>query len=353
MSSLCKYGFRAGFGMLMLCCASLQAQTVNYIYGIQVSTYILDQFSISGSSYSVKSVANLPTVINASGGGYGNSGRYNQNINALALDPTTQTVFFTYSYNSDNTSASAGTFTAQSYAMRYNGSTFVAYLINTFSEAAGTTETPTTPGTTTVASGWMCRGAYLNGAYYIGVQNEDTMVKLTLAANEVGATTQTNVYSGINHNSTNTAGQGGDYVISSGSTIYVAGQYTSGTSFYTFASETLANAEAGTSGSAWTSGTVSNYLQLAGLGGITNMYAIVGATGTLNIVNNFQNPSAVSTTPMTLTSGSLTTYTDLSDGGSIASIVTPEPATLGAGIAGCAAVLVAIVRRRQKRDPGN
>ena len=82
------------------------------------------------------------------------------------------------------------------------------------------------------------------------------------------------------------------------------------------------------------------------------MYAIVGATGTLNIVNNFQNPSAVSTTPMTLTSGSLTTYTDLSDGGSIASIVTPEPATLGAGIAGCAAVLVAIVRRRQKRDPG-
>ena len=345
---------------LAAACATAKAQSVDYVYAIEFgqgggaanNTWNLDQLAVNinaagvATSYTQTSLVNLTTLVNWDSSG---NTHQNQTLNALALDPATNTLFFTYSYNNNSNSAN-GTFTAQSYALRSTGSGFTATQINTYTEASGQTGTAGVigsggaAGSPQVASGWFTKGAFYNGSYYVGIQSStDNLVQFTLAANENSVTKGT-VYTNINHGGPS-ASTGGDLVISNG-TLFMSGETSSGGS--TFATETLANA-LNSSGTAWnsvTSSSTSQYYQLAGLGGISQLFGFAsGSSSTFGQFTNFNDPSAGGLTFTTISGSSGVIFADMSDG-SNHSIVTPEPATVGVGIFGCVAVLGVAIRRR-------
>jgi len=346
----------------LVICASAKAQSVDYVYGIEYGegagaagdTWNLDQLAVNinaggtATSYTQTTLTNLTQYI-ANYDTTGNTNR-NQTINGLALDPSTNTLFFTYSYN-NNSNSNNGTFFAQSYALRYNGSGFTATEIYTYSEASGAAGTAGVigsggaAGSTNVGAGWFTKGAFYNGSYYVGIQSTNNLVQLTLAANENSVTTAT-VATNINHSGAD-ASEGGDLVISAG-TLYVSGANGSASAF---ATETLANAMS-SSGTAWnaaSSSTRSDYYQLAGLGGIPQLFGYSGNTDQFGQFTNFTNPGTTTPTFTVITGTSPVLFADMSDG-SNHSIITPEPGTVGAGIIGSLAVLAMCLRRRSRTD---
>ncbi len=350
------------------CSAAVSGQTTDYVYGIQFGqgggsvsdTWNLDELAVSvnGSgtptSYTDTSLVNLTTIIP----GWDSSGatRQNQSLNGLALDPTTKTLFLTYSYN-NNASSTAGMFTATVYAVRYNSGAFGATPVYTHSQAAGTAGTAGVigsggdPGSPQVASGWFTKGGFYNGSYYAGVQSStDNLVQLTLGPGENSVTSAT-VYTNINHGGAS-ASTGGDFVINGGN-IYISGRMNTGAGS-TFATTTLANAT-NSSGTAWNAindgASAQYYYQLAGLGQITHLYGFASGAGspTFGEFTNYNDPSGSAPVFTTISGMSPVIFADLSDGSS-SSIILPEPANVVAGIFGGMIALFEFVRRLRSKS---
>jgi hypothetical protein len=213
--------------------------------------------------------------------------------------------------------------------------------------------TAATPGAISTSEGWFTKGAYHNGAYYVGVDAENTLFQITLANGDTKPSTSQSVYSNINHGGAD-ASRGGDLLFDSSGNIYVAGVNAAGNSAV-FATETLANAE-NAAGTAWNQHTgLTDFFQLGGLGNGTRLYAAGFVSGTLNQVTNFTNPSgtAPTFTPLTLTSGGGSpSWVDLSDGVLPGPAIVPEPGTWVGGA--CLVVLAcaqAIRRSRKTMKP--
>lgn len=344
-------------------CATIRGQTTDYVYGIQFGqgagaasdTWNLEELTINvngsgtATSYTENTLANLTTVIP----GWDSTGTTHQNqcLNGLALDPATNTLFLTYSYN-NNASTTAGTFTLATYAVRFNGVGFTATNIYNFSEAAGAAGTAGVigsggdPGSPNVGSGWFTKGTFYNGSYYAGIQGStDNLVRLTLGPGENSVATAT-VFTNINHGGAN-ANTGGDLVISGGN-VYISGRINN-TSGSTFATTSLANAT-NPAGSAWNAATSGGagtyYYQLAGLGGITNLYGFASGAGspTFGQFTNYSNPSGSAPTFTTIAGTSPVIFADLSDG-TQTSILLPEPGNIAAGIAGIVVAIAETIRR--------
>ena len=344
----------------ILLCVVAQAQSIDYVYGIvkggtgNSSGWYLDQIAINPGTgtYTVSQLVDLSnTGITA---GFGGAGHYNQSLNALAVNGASSTVFFTYSYNTTS-SMTSGTFFAVSYALRLTTATTgnSVQIFSTNAVGGVTADSGNTPATISCGSGWLPKAAYYNGAYYVGVQDEDSLIKITMGNGDFAASTGNQLYSLINHstNVNQSAGAGGDIVIDSSGNIYDAGDSYNGGSFtpHVFATETLAHAldGSGTSGAVWNSGTVSSYYQLAGFGQISNLYA-AGTSTSLYQVTNYTNPSGTTPTFTALSGTSLPVFTDLSDG-SNHSVILPEPGTMVGGIAGCGIVMFGLIRRSWRR----
>ena len=286
----------------------------------------------TATSYTQTTLADLTTIIP----GWDSTGttRENQCLNGLALDPATNTLFLSYSYN-NNASSTAGTFTLATYALRFNGSGFTATNIYNLSEPSGATGTAGAigsggdPGSMDVGAGWFTKGTFYNGSYYVGVQaSTDNLVRLTLGPGENSVAVAT-VFTNINHGGAN-ANAGGDLLISGGN-LYISGRIgnTLGSSF---ATTSLANA-LNPAGSAWNvatdGGAGTYYYQLAGLGGITNLYGFASGAGspTFGQFTNYNNPSGAAPTFTTIAGSSPVIFADLSDGTS-QSIILPEPGNI-------------------------
>lgn len=344
-------------------CGAIRAQTTDYIYGIQFGqgagaagdTWNLQELKINvngagtATTYTETTLTNLTTIIP----GWDATGATHQNqcLNGLALDPATNTLFLTYSYN-NNASPTAGTFTLATYAVRYNGTAFTATNIYNLSQAAGAAGTAGVigaggnPGSPNAGSGWFTKGTFYNGAYYVGIQGStDNLVRLNLGPGENSVTSAT-VFTNINHGAAN-ANTGGDLVISGG-TLYISGRI-GNTSGSTFATTSLANAT-NAAGSGWndvtSAGAGTYYYQLAGLGGITNLYGFASGAGspTIGQFTNYSNPSGTTPTFTTISGTSAVIFADLSDG-THQSILLPEPGTVAVGIFAGLLALVEIVRR--------
>ncbi len=349
-------------------CSGAHAQTVDYVYGIQYGqgggqagdTWNLQQLAVnvdgggSATSYTESTLTNLTTVI--PGWDLAGTTHYNQCLNGLALDPTTNTLFLTYSYNNDSNGA-MGTFTAATYALRYNGAGFTATNIFNCSEAAGAAGTAGVigsggaPGSVNVGAGWFTKGTFYNGSYYVGIQSStNNLVRLTLGPGE-NSVSSASVFTNINHGSAD-ANDGGDLIISGGN-LYISGRI-NGSNGSTFATTTLANAlnPAGAAWNAATDGsTGSLYYQLAGLGQISRLYGFYSgaSTPTFGQITNYLNPSGLTPTFTTISGTSAVIYADLSDGAS-QSILLPEPGTISAGLICGLAVAAEYFRRRKSRS---
>ena len=345
-----------GFALLA---GAAHAQSIDYVYGIvkggtaSSSGWYLDQIAINPTSqtYTVSQLLDLSNT--GITGSFGGAGRYNQSINALAINGASNTVFFTYSYNNAS-SATSGTFFAVSYALHLTSATTGASVQIFSTNAIGgvASDSGNTPATISCGSGWLPKAAYYNGAYYVGVQDEDSLIKISMGNGDFTASTGNQLYSLINHSTdvTKSAGAGGDIIIDSSGNLYDGGDSYNGGTFtpHVFATETLAHAldGSGTTGAVWNSGTVGSYYQLGGLGQISNVYA-AGTTANLFRVTNYTNPSGTTPTFTALSGTSLPTFTDLSDGANH-SIILPEPGTWAAGASGCFAALAAVLRKRKE-----
>ena len=348
-------------------CGTVRSQTTDYVYGIQFGqgggaagdTWNLEQLSINvnaggtATSYTESTLTNLTTII--PGWDLTGTTHENQCLNGLALDPATNTLFLTYSYN-NNANSNNGTFTLATYALRYNGSGFTATNIYNLSEPSGATGTAGVigsggdPGSKNVASGWFTKGTFYNGSYYVGIQSStDNLVQLSLGPGENSVTAST-VFTNINHGGAS-ANTGGDLVISGGN-VYISGRIDS-TAGSTFATTSLANA-LNSGGSAWnaaTNGGAGNfYYQLAGLGGITNLYGFASGAGspTFGQFTNYNNPSGAAPTFTTISGTSPIIFADLSDG-THTSILLPEPGNIAAGILGILVAVAETVRRSKSQ----
>lgn len=369
--------------LLALVCAGgfLRAQTVDYVYGIEYGTgdgannetWYLDQLAVNvnasgtATGYTLTHLVDLRYYVPGASGtatGWdfpgGGTTRYNQCINGLALDPRTNTFFYTYSYNNVNTGATNGTFYANTYAFRI-GYSSTATLINSYSATTrtpGTAGSPGDPGSSSVGAGWFTKGTFYNGYYYAGIQTNtsNNIVRFTLAANQ-NSVTGTTVYTQIHHGGDD-ASQGGDMVFDSNGNLYISGRYSDG-SGSTFATETLANA-INTSGSSWNDATIGSdalYYQMAGMGQIPRLYGYQAnsaggsLTGTFGQFSNFTNPDATTPTFTTI-GGAITKYADMSDGAN-KSQITPEPSTWAAGAIASAMAVTALFRIKfRKKDTG-
>ena len=344
---------------IALLSGAARAQSIDYVYGIvkggtsSSGGWYLDQIAINPTlqSYTVSQFLDLSnTGIIA---GFGSAGRYNQSINALAINGASNTVFFTYSYN-NAASATSGTFFAVSYALHLTSATTgtSVQIFSTNAVGGVASDSGNTPATISCGSGWLPKAAYYNGAYYVGVQDEDSLIKISMGNGDFSASTGNQLSSLINHSTdvTKSAGAGGDIIIDSSGNLYDGGDSYNGGTFtpHVFATETLAHAldGSGTTGAIWNSGTVGSYYQLGGLGQIANVYA-AGTTANLFRVTNFTNPSSTAPTFTSLSGTSLPTFTDLSDGANH-SLLLPEPGTWAAGAAGCIAALATVIRRREE-----
>lgn len=328
---------------------SLRAQSLDYVYGIEnTSNWELDQLVINynAGTYTQQSLVSLSSLIP----GYNTNTQMNGVVNGLAMDPSTRTLYFTYSYN-NRSSSTAGTFTATTYALRSTSpTTWSITQIYTVNVAAGTADAPganntaAKPGAINTASGWFSRAGIYNGSYYAGIQGENSLFQINLSNG------QTSVYSNINHGGTS-AIYGGDLVFDANGNMYISGDPNTNGTNHTIAEESLANAKSA-SGTAWNATNVTDYYQLGGLGGSPRLYSAQGADPYgLYSVTNFANPSGTTPTftELTLTSGVAVQYSDLSDAVLGGSIVVPEATTLGAGILGGALTVGACIRRGRKR----
>lgn len=319
--------------------ARLHAAT-EYIYGIGTDWKIYEiDVDKTANTVSTSVKLNLSTYVT----GWGTHN--NEYINGLAIDSATGNIYFNYSYNNNN-SASAGTKSVVPYIYQnVNGSYIAPY-------ALGAVVTSATLPNTTVATGYLPRSAYYNGAYWLGVQNSDTLVQFPITGASTKSYSAVNQFSNFDHSSTTVLG-GGDFVIGTNDVIYGATVLSSGNNFFR---QQLSNATNVSSGAAWTNFSVDSSLpfatqgsiQVAGLGQSTNLYVITSTGKTVYYVNNPDSSTAPTFTQVGGSSVIPVVMTDLSI---IVSSPLPVPEALPFAVVPsiAAAGLIEGVRRLRRR----
>ncbi len=275
-----------------------------YIYGIGTDWKIYE--------VDVNKIANTVSTsakLNLSGFVTGWGTHNNEYINGLAIDSATGDIYFNYSYN-NNTSASAGTMSVVPYIYpNLGGSYGTPY-------ALGAAVTSATLPATTVASGYLPRSTYYNGAYWLGVQNSDTLVQFPITGTTTKSYSAVNQFSNFDHSSTTVLG-GGDFVIGSNDVIYGSTVLSSANTFFR---QQLSNATNVSSGASWTNFNIDSSLpfasqgaiQVAGLGQSTNLYVITSTGKNVYYVNNPDSSSAPTFTQVGSSAVIPLTMTDLS-----------------------------------------
>ena len=334
------------------------AQTTDYLYGIeQGGTPELDVMAISvnaggtATSFVNTQVTDLSHVagFNALPGG-------SQNViyNGLAIDPSNNTLFFTVSYNNMG-DPTQGTFTATTYAVQNLWGTWHATQIFNLTQASGLADNPgvnntaATPASSSVADGWFTKGAFYQGSYWVGVDQDvksgtqNSIYQITLGNGDTSASTSQSIYSNVSHGGVD-ASRGGDMVFDNAGNIYFMGidkAQTTGT----FAKQSLANAimPNDNGSNTWDQNTSLTLLyQLGGLGqGPQRLYA-TDQNNHLYQVTNFTDPAASAPIFTMISAGGgshNTSFADLADSLLSAPIV-PEPKMW---IAGAFPVLLSIV----------
>ncbi|TLD69493.1 PEP-CTERM sorting domain-containing protein [Phragmitibacter flavus] len=204
---------------------TIKAQTTHYLYGLHntsgaadAANFNLVQFAVAnpyGASTVTSStrVANLGSYVS----NYGAAGRYREYINGLAIDITTNDVYFNYTYNDNSASATAGNYTFQLYKGNLNGSVWEVDLVHSITAAlAGGL-----PDSDSAGSGAFPRGAFdpVSNSYYTGGQLTDSLTRLNLNASGTAVTSIDN-FSNFDLTPFGDYG-GGDFVISNG-TLYTS-----------------------------------------------------------------------------------------------------------------------------------
>ena len=139
--------------------------TTEYIYGIGTDWKIYE-IDVDKTANTVTTSAKL----SLSGYVAGFGTHQNEYINGLAIDSSTGDIYFNYSYN-NNSTASSGTLSVVPYIyQKVNGAYIAPY-------ALGSVVTSATLPVTTVGSGYLPRSSFYAGAYWLGVQNSDTLVQ--------------------------------------------------------------------------------------------------------------------------------------------------------------------------------
>ncbi len=320
--------------------------TTEYIYGIGTDWNIY-QINVDKTANTVTSTkfGNLGGFVT----GFGT--HQNEYINGLAIDPSTGNIFFNYSYN-NNSSASSGTLTVVPYIYQnVNGSYITPY-------ALGAAVTSATLPATTVGSGYLPRSAYYNGAYWLGVQNNDTLVQFPITGTTTKSYSAVNQFSNFDHTSTTTLG-GGDFVIGSNDVIYGSTVLSSANTFFR---QSVSNAT-NSSGAAWTSFNIDSSIpfatqgsiQVAGLGqsAAGDLYVISSSGKNVYLVNGYDNSTAPTFTQIGSSGAVPITMTDLS-----IIVTTPLPVPEVSNVVACGALLAAGAveglrrhRRRNRKQP--
>lgn len=254
-----------------------------YLYGIGTDWKIYE-IDVDATANTVTTSAKL----SLSGYVAGFGTHQNEYINGLAIDSSTGDIYFNYSYN-NNTTASSGTLSVVPYIyQKVNGAYIAPY-------ALGSVVTSATLPVTTVGSGYLPRSSFYAGAYWLGVQNSDTLVQFPISGT-TRSYTAVNQFSNFDH-SANTSFGGGDFVIGNNDVIYGSTVISSANTFFR---QQLSNATNVASGASWTNFNVDSSLpfatqgsvQVAGLGQSTNLYVITSTGKNVYVVNNYDGSSA-------------------------------------------------------------
>lgn len=323
--------------------ARLHAAT-EYIYGIGTDWKIYEiDVDKTANTVSTSAKLNLSTYVT----GWGTHN--NEYINGLAIDSATGNIYFNYSYN-NSIIPTSGTMSVVPYIYQnVNGSYVAPY-------ALGAVVTSATLPATSVATGYLPRSAYYNGAYWLGVQNSDTLVQFPITGTTTKSYSVVNQFSNFDHSSTTVLG-GGDFVIGTNDVIYGSTVISSGNTFFR---QQLSNATNVSSGAAWTNFNVESSLpfategsiQVAGLGQSTNLYVITSTGKNVYYVNNPDSSTAPTFTQVGSSAVIPVVMTDLSI---IVSSPLPVPEVLPFAVVPslAAAGLIEGVRRLRRRGPAD
>ena len=276
-----RLGMRVLLATLSLLTGLARLSATDYIYGIGTD-WNLYQISVNGSTVTSTVKQNLSGYIS----GFGTHN--NDYVNGLAIDQSTGDIYFNYSYT-NNWSSSSGTMTVVPYVYQNVNGTYQA----PYALGAPITSATLTP--TDVGAGWLPRGTFYNGAYYLGQQLIDTMVVLPITGSTTKSYASVDTYSNWDHTSVGSL-NGGDFVIGTNSVIYGTAGISSANQFYR---QQLSNAT-NSSGSAWTIFNVDatipissqGTIQVAGLGQSTNLYVISSTGKSLYQVSGYDGASA-------------------------------------------------------------
>ena len=316
-----RLGMRVLLVTLSLATGIVRLGATEYIYGIGTD-WNLYQISINGSTVTTTAKLNLSGYVS----GFGTHN--NDYLNGLGIDQSTGDIYFNYSYN-NNSSSSSGTMTVVPYIYQnVNGSYRTPY-------ALGSAITSATLTATDVGAGWLPRGTYYNGAYYLGQQLSDTMVVLPITGSSTKSYSSVTAYSNWDHTSV-TSLNGGDFVIGTNNVIYGTAGVSNANQFYRQQLTSATNS----AGSAWTIFNVDasipiatqGTIQVAGLGQSTNLYVISSTGKNLYQVNGYDGASAPTFTQIGSNGVIPVTMTDLSIVVT-APLPVPETSTVMAGAA--------------------
>lgn len=335
-----RLGMRVLLATLSLLTGLVRLSATEYLYGIGTD-WNLYQISINGSTVTSSAKLNLSGYIS----GFGTHN--NDYLNGLAIDQSSGDIYFNYSYN-NNASSSSGTMTVVPYVYQnVNGAYKAPY-------ALGPAITSATLTATDVGAGWLPRGTYYNGAYYLGQQLSDTLVVLPITGSTTKSYASVATYSNWDHTS-GASMNGGDFVIGTNSVIYGTAGISNANQFYR---QQLSNAT-NSSGSAWTIFNVDasipiatqGSIQVAGLGQSTNLYVISSTGKSLYQVTGYDGASTPTFTQIGSSGVIPITMTDLS-----IVVTTPLPVPETSTVVGGAAMALgagweAFRRLRRNKRP--
>lgn len=349
----------------------LQAQTTDYIYGLHNtgSGFNLVEFAITDptgtpSITTSTTLAGLQNYIS----GYGSTGRFNEYINGLAINPVNNHVYFNYTYNNTSNQAS-GNYTFLLYHAVYDtiAEAWSVSNLGGFSGGIGTSASAWTAGS---GSGAFPGAAYMTDvttgvdAYYFKGQNNDRLFRTYINPSTGGLG---NVSTVLDNTTTwddfdgglpmiDNLG-GGDFVIDN-RRIYMATSYLNTNdglldNGYIRKDLSVSGSPTGTGASFNIEGSIPEAthgpVQVAGLGDVDNLYLLSSDTLNFYRVANPDAPSALGITLLGNVSGNLVagSIADLSTGLSTPLVPIPEPSSaLLVGICG----LLVMLRRRRSPD---